>query len=1387
MSRQTVAWLLWCITVVMAMTVTNFPTELVVPDCLGPGKECTVRQNIAQVTCTHTDARASFPLRIVQLEPGQTVPKILRLTITCYPPLLEWIQRKLSRVPLCVTNMQLTVCPVPFSQPNMTEGVIIEDGPTPQWPNDSPVVEGGMPEVEPIQAGQRRLFSMSNEERRAAMERLRHFTKRVRDYYGETETVAEERPEDKITTDNSSPARRRLLAIRPQVGIGWGGIGVGFDLGCLIPQWSFLGGCGPNDLDAVLGKIERQFRDIELYMRTNEKWQGTVENRFSRLEEFQAVVTGELDRQRQSISLLNQEIGRIWGFTKELAEYTTQGFEQFKSELAKQHEVQEAVTNLVLELWNSTNQQFLETNAAIQSNARLQQDTITTMWQMMQDLGRKRAMTRLYWDYDDAEVKPLLANKNYQPLCNKRGICDNTIQPTRKFLGAFRGNPPLGFAGTRNLAKSMLMADTSVQFTQLVNTVRFAYSYNLQYRCDKEFILNRVMPSVSLKTLFARIGPAGCNAGTEWSCQCVVVWKKQWCELSNQGMVYPFGFAKTGLRLSQDNAQPKNPPVCRPATYQEEADVVITSQAQLTGRMADNFCNKRLKMVTTNQVISGKTVAVAVRIVAGELGQQNDIPDPSQTATSCLSSFASAATGDNMLSTFVYRAWQQTYAVIAKTNMVLSSNDHFGLVPSPDDGLRTDEIVFGRDDVTHSATSCLKSQYTNICQESEWMYELQLSSQVAGLELTINDQPDPLKPKVGVEMFDIGTGLPESGGAGNSVLKAATTQLVTNIVPTIKREAQAPPTLRRFGWYDPNKACSTGSSDACVYDTAPDQQCSALSASGCCGKINYVQQFLNWTGSGRPINLQQWKDHYQTSFNPECAMESLLPWRRYLDPVTWECRYDFSTGLDYFEFHEWCNLLRFFLCHPPFKRGNLDLLVCEPREWSYTAYLTIPAGTVQVVTSSMCPDVSIRQTGVTSWAYFSSKVAAPNTIEWWVTPNDTTLAKDLSCKRSGKLTLMPNLPVPVEIAVCPGGKGKLFLNVKTLFDDPTKPCFRPPGIDVTHQADYSGNTLPPVGPEVDKYMKVFTDSLTNTLTQQIEWLTDFQFQLQRMAAEGKSKAEIQKKIHDILENRTYEIEKLFIKNITDRIKDIDKFINDASGKIADNVEKGKQAIAELEKLQKDMRDLNRQGRDLVKNMSAIIDKYKKDLDDLHDEIERYKASNAKKCSPVIPILGDVLCFVADFFSSLLNPNTGKWIVLAIILVLCCVVCVPLCLNCSRNPEARASCCGDCGGRAANFFESSDKHPVQEFSSTQAMHIQAALEALRTTPARSDLVQLYKDRFHLMTPTTTSGTTSTAIEMEPLIKPPASTAGRFTVPDSTTLHEALTLRHQLRRRAREDDD
>jgi hypothetical protein len=287
--------------------------------------------------------------------------------------------------------------------------------------------------------------------------------------------------------------------------------------------------------------------------------------------------------------------------------------------------------------------------------------------------------------------------------------------------------------------------------------------------------------------------------------------------------------------------------------------------------------------------------------------------------------------------------------------------------------------------------------------------------------------------------------------------------------------------------------------------------------------------------------------------------------------------------------------------------------------------LSIPAGSISTTIASDCPNIRVTQIGGHASVTLTSGADYPNKVSIKVQPKQGTTLPTNCPLRYDDIILYPRIDTTIDFTGCPAGN--LEMNVFTILNT-RDPCFTP-WVDVSHSADYTGRYIGQgvIVPLIDKYTRIQNDAVADALARQLARQVDFQIELQRIAESSKDYNEIYRRVERIVRNNTIEINKLVVKNMTDRAKEIDKIIRDETKKIADDVERGKKEAERLAKLIEELQKLNIEGAAAQKRVNQSVFDLIEANKALQKAIEEWKKSQADSSScSTIPFLSQIYCF-----------------------------------------------------------------------------------------------------------------------------------------------------------------
>jgi len=596
-------------------------------------------QHEVTLTCDNTDnggAGSSYEFFVWETR-ANSEPIMRRVRVTCYVPVIEYTHDIKGWTCIYTINGEYRNCLTAFSQDNLTTDSV------PLYAAEGP------------RAGQgRRLYSLDDGTMLTHERQLLQSTPVVR------------------------MAKNFVNSIT---------FGIGSDILCMTGL-SFLGGCGDGGIDEALKAIQQQLHDLTNFTEHAKDWMHIADQRFMNIEDFERIAAAEFERQRSSIGQLSIQTQELWQFQRETAIYMNEGFTQFKQELIKNQDTLSSLFGILMDLHNRTDQQLLELTRAQQGLGQMLESFMVQQFQQYQGKPSRRAMTAMWHDNERVAFVPAIAFPENQFNVSNPAF----LGTSHKMLGPPRGQParkggpdwgipprPGGFAGTKNIEYAVRkgpVAWTNVLLTEQTSpNVRRYYAYAVRYYCDEEFTTNRVLPTVQLKALFGRIGPKNCQRTTDWTCNCVVQWTTQQSrEIDSRdslyGKIWPFDYDKA-LNL-RSAAIPG-------LTFQEVVADLITTKEEYIDALNRAFC-KRQQAIVTKVLVSGQS-ARAYRVTSNEVDAIWDLPLAQDDPTSCADLYTSGPSSNGVAQT-IYRAWQTTFAIKAKTQFQGDETQVYGTIPS---------------------------------------------------------------------------------------------------------------------------------------------------------------------------------------------------------------------------------------------------------------------------------------------------------------------------------------------------------------------------------------------------------------------------------------------------------------------------------------------------------------------------------------------------------------------------------------------------------------------------------------------------------------------------------------------------------------------------------
>lgn len=1221
---------------------------------------------------TVTEAQSSGP------------PKIRKVWMRCHPPEKEYVEFENEYVPLWTAQWQQKSCLTPYSKENLTDVREIYSGP-------------------PGPSGGRRLLSLN-------------------EWQHENDTDNPYEHQLLGSFETLSRHQRKLLGLSPKLLVGTGGIGIGFDLTCILPSAisSFLGGCQNGGPDQALTEINKQLKLFTEFMTNQQAFNADVRSFMSEQILVNKQLQIQIDRNTDSIASLNKMVPLIWEFQMALSKHMTEGFEQQKHAILGVAQATEGLANTMEFMFNATNNQFLTLTRTTQGINQQVNDLLVTVYQIYVNLGMKRAVTAdFYAGYEIPIVPPSIFNNRLWPNEDQISYPFLTIQNSNK-------PRPQGVNGKNNLRDSLIVARTTLQFT---TSDRIAWSYDLLYRCDLDFLLNNAVPNVELKTLMGRIGPPGCyrgDAATPWTCQCVVQVVPNSCvgQLP-ANTLFPWSYRDTTV-LNQQGGQT----VC-PGGTNQPTHVILTRQTDLVAYLDANFC-RRPSVSFLNAPGPGSW---AYRMIVGEAKMTN-ISNSNGLGAGCTDVF-DASPGSNGLANSLYLNWQMSYKAVFQTTLQTREREIYGVTPGPEDGLSQISLPWSYDPTFGNTQACILSSFTQVSHIKQKVYSEEFLQQFSGIEVRVYDDNNiPTEYRV-----------PDGVGAYGDWLAIPGESLSTLVQTNIEGGDVLPSSFHRIGSLFGEQIGSNPNAPPVVFSFPISQVSDAQSSAGRCGSLNYVAQRIRDGNANVPINLAEWKTLFQDLFDPACAKAQLFAYMRGIKTVNGHPECD-SMPTDSGnwkpiskEMFLWCLILKYFAVRV-INVGNERHLAFIPYTYTVSGWVTFPAGEYSTSISSLCPVANVQPVGGRALVTLTSPTPFPNQIYYSVTTqgcHDVPTPKR-PCSRCDvsktPLTLEPNVASTIDVKECIGAP--LRFNVYTVenFD---VPCYGVAGLDVSSTANRSSSLVDEITVEdlVRRSTSQSRDSILDALARLSNINIEYKQKLDQVAAMSfSSRAELEKRVYPIVREQIEQINRIVVPNMTERANEINRQVQEETRKIADNIIANNQssfdvwrAIARQEYLYNSTGVIFLTLNNTLYRIhlqQAVIDKV------LQEYLDRNKYD--QKCSDTfgkIPILGQLACGITDMFSGAFDwlskffksPMDWLWWIVGIICFLCILACcVFCCIQCGGPCIAACRDSADCTQGCRRTFNSVSGNyalPAMPFNAGAAPDVAAFLAAIQQAGVQAD--------------------------------------------------------------------
>ncbi|MBL4664389.1 MAG: hypothetical protein JKY23_00280 [Nitrospinaceae bacterium] len=959
---------------------------------------------------------------------------------------------------------------------------------------------------------------------------------------------------------------------------------------------------------------------------------------------------------------------------------------------------------------NSTNRNFAALKAQVSANANLSRTEWNATVNFMTETTRRfyEIVHRIGGVTRQVTSIEVLLMSMYKQVEMRRSVISlfhevSTVATpiaTTPFLG-YLGEAPyteaqLNALGNRNSARRV--ASVYLERTVLRGgTDYWAQWINLTYACDPRYIIQNIVPFLSVEALFGSIGPGGCYSGSPaapWTCNCVILVETEECLVtSHPSRRFPWSWPVNTTYLlpmnpgscgSGDDLVPGCQSKCTlPIVHR--APLVLDNRVGVEAYMS-GLCSGSDGDVALPDVSATATVPPAkVRIYSMLYGTYSDLTlDPAVAGSDvCSGEFAvEHRAGQNealFLGYHVYYMWLLMYQRGVSTWIPEVEELLMGKVAS---NLYFREVPFDVDAKYQQTHRCTEFAFARTTSTKLPVYVDILNSVQTSMQVTVGTQliqgPLTASPVTSSHRISIALNGLTSGGNVTVTTAIDLSNNVVNVLPGL---------FRRVGlWRGPTNLEST-------WDVPGEQLCPGELPQSRAACMNYISQGANWTGvtDSSPITIEEWKSNYHAYFNPHNLGDSPSSYRRQLftsgTQATCSGSYDIdgtpiaTTTSENF----WCEILRNYDVSTV--GADQEEMWFKPRAFAYTTTVEVPGGSFIQRLTSFCPS-SLRVVETAGDVHVELNTTVPELITVRIKVTSRDLPSDPACvfhDQDDTMSIIKpfRLDIPFSALCSP-----YMLNVRPV--DSTQWCYGVEGrvIDSSHVIE-DGSGVP--GP-VQIAISYSEDRVLDDLLNQLATSEAFSWNLTQLQFSTLSDQDLDAHITTMETDRINSIDKMKLGTGA-----YAKIIAAAKARIAANVAAARKAIAKSRSDITHSIGLNLAIAKLDHNMSRVVEQLVA-LGLLGDEEQANGTVQEKRLDAIIQRFLDsgnphkcgFLSFLCDIFHSLFGGIFGalfdgikNFIFMVIMLVLMVFVGKIMFKKCMNHHSSGGSG-GATGGPVMNY-------------------------------------------------------------------------------------------------------
>lgn len=681
----------------------------------------------------------------------------------------------------------------------------------------------------------------------------------------------------------------------------------------------------------------------------------------------------QIDRNTENIELLNKQQVTQSKNLQSLQDGVAKDFLEVRKALNETTVADNALRNLVLQLYDGTQGQFERLVRAIRASVIDQGNVNAQLLRLYRGSEKRRAFIATYFN---------ALNDITYPYADMSIVAQN------------RGREPLSWQARQNIR--------NVAGSQRVALARWSYSDStkgytttFELKCDKEWMLNNTGAYSSIYSIINSLGPNPtgsteececCNdvdAWGAWSCQCIVVVQKKSCTLANAANKWPWDF-DTYPDLCVDVANCTG--VCNEGIG-VATDTTYYSNITMLETLFNTECSNALIVDSTAVNTTGDNVRITMEGANRYMNFNLSSSVPIR-ALQCESNYEQmqATTGLDVTTNLIWATWQFMTVSVAAYSATLRGtweSELFGILPS---------------DIT--SFESVTSPYPSL-RECHYAARLHAAFATTGdyAKLPVYlMEPGDLVHEVWVKLGDSGTykEFQTTTGVGTSAMPNTFAEGVTGnytvttdlLFSSTSESALPKRAFYRVGYYGgyyfsdateatintPGLATLAGRADPYnpnyIYDVPFEQLPFGRTSASAENTVKYLfeplsKAYYNDTTSATEINATRWRVLNERTYNAAAAGESASFYLREgkWQAGTYTCNryFDYNTlGVnDYFlseyvgESYEWCSLLDRFRAIEATDRSYMRM---EYLEYAELVRLRVPAGTFTSRVLTGCPD-----------------------------------------------------------------------------------------------------------------------------------------------------------------------------------------------------------------------------------------------------------------------------------------------------------------------------------------------------------------------------------------------------------------------------------------------